>query len=187
MLRRGIRLTARAADLTVDTDSPGGAADVVRIDQADRRVVFKIPQPKNGGWQSWWFMKVSGVTPEETVKLELVKGQSVAGRAVYSTDRKAWRFTQPVPKDPKAKGGAYEQKVDAAEAWFAWYVPYLPGDVRALADRAAKLPFCEVFELCKSEQGLPVVGLRFEEGDAKARPGVWIHARQHAWETGGSW
>jgi hypothetical protein len=182
----GVALAARAGELAVDTNFPGGAAEVVRIDQADRRITYKIPAPENGGWQAWWYFKVSGITPGETVKLELLNGQSLAARAVYSTDQKTWRFTQPIPKDPKTtRGATYEQKLDAPEAWLAWYVPYLQGNVSTPA--ASKLPFCEVFELCKSEEGRQVIGYRFQEGDAKDRPGVWVQARQHAWETGGSW
>jgi hypothetical protein len=46
-----------------------------------------------------------------------------------------------------------------------------------------------VFELCKSKKGRPVWALRIDETDANdtGRTVIWLQARQHAWESGGSW
>ncbi|HYE21944.1 MAG TPA: M14-type cytosolic carboxypeptidase [Tepidisphaeraceae bacterium] len=184
-----LALPTRAADLAVSTDFPGGAAQVTAIDQTARLITFKIPTPKQGGWQSWWYLKVSGITPGEKVTLHLTNGVAHAGRAVYSTDGKSWKYTEIVTFEEKGKRALYRQKIDAAEAYFAWYQPYLPENAQQLIKDATGKPGVETFELCKSEEGLPVVGLRFREGDRPddKRLGVWIHARQHAWETGGSW
>jgi hypothetical protein len=181
--------TRAASELKVSVDFPGGAADVARIDQEGRRIRFEIPT--KAGWRAWWSLKVSGIVPGETIRLELAgRTQASAARAVYSTDGQTWRYTSAHSEKPAAGGTLYVQKIDAAEAHFAWYVPFVLADAQACVDRAARaLAGARPFELCKSEDGLPVVGVRIAEpgGDEASRYGVWIHARQHAWEVGGSW
>ena len=62
-------------------------------------------------------------------------------------------------------------------------------DARALVDEAAaKCPHAKVFELCKTQEGRPVPALRIEQpGERRRRLGIWVQARQHAWESGSSW
>jgi hypothetical protein len=61
----------------------------------------------------------------------------------------------------------------------------LPSDAgKLLAEIAAKLPEAKRFELAKTRGGRTVQGIRI--GDENASHQVWISARQHAWEAGGS-
>jgi hypothetical protein len=63
-------------------------------------------------------------------------------------------------------------------------------DARALVEHAAKTcKYAEAFELCKSKDGHGVPALRIRQPGVKdaERRGIWIHARQHAWECGSSW
>ncbi|MDB4637991.1 M14 family zinc carboxypeptidase, partial [bacterium] len=67
---------------------------------------------------------------------------------------------------------------------------YLPADADAVLRLAKeKLPTAEVFELAQTRQGRSVKGVRFgAKPSEQHKPyGVWIQARQHAWEAGGSW
>ena len=43
--------------------------------------------------------------------------------------------------------------------------------------------------LAKTREGRPVYGIKLGGGDEDqpAPLGVWVQARQHAWEAGGSW
>jgi hypothetical protein len=72
----------------------------------------------------------------------------------------------------------------------AWGPPFTPSRaadmVHALATKAAH---AEEMELCQSREGRRVPMLRVCEGDRTEahRFGVWVEARQHAWESGGSW
>jgi hypothetical protein len=54
---------------------------------------------------------------------------------------------------------------------------------------AADHPFVTEFELSKSREGRGVPGVVVRDGDLSddKRYGLWINARQHAWESGGSW
>jgi hypothetical protein len=184
----GALALAGADPLRVDADFPGGAAHVIDIDQSTRRVRFQVPE--SDSLRSWWYFHVSGVRPGETITLELVDGKARARRAAYSLDRRLWRFTAPGVEDEATDLLTYRQRIDGAEAWFAWYAPYLLADAVVLVDRAERAsPHAKKFILCESEGKRPVPAVRVAQPGAAddERFGVWIQARQHAWETGGSW
>jgi len=50
-----------------------------------------------------------------------------------------------------------------------------------------RFPATAVLELCKSNEGRAVPMLQVSECDSPQRIGIWVHARQHAWEAGSSW
>ncbi|MFN4258333.1 MAG: M14-type cytosolic carboxypeptidase [Gemmataceae bacterium] len=188
----GAPLVVAQQALQVHTDFPGGAAAVVRVDAKENLIQFKIPPHPNGGWASWWYFKVTGIQPGDTLRLQQLSGIARPRQAVYSLDGKTWHFT-PSALTVKMEGTevtTFTQKIDGKEAWFAWYVPFVPRDAEAVIDRAVQqCEFAKKFELCQSEDGISVPGIRFHEPGASddERFGVWIQARQHAWEVGGSW
>lgn len=167
------------SELRVDAKFDGGAAKVLDIDQATRTVAFQPPVQPNGGWRCWWYFRVTGVTPGETLTLQMSGAQAPSDRPVYSLDGKAWKFMETRNK----------QKIAGNAAYFAWYVPYVPANAAEICDWAEKQsPAAKKFELCRSEEDRPVWAIRITEpGDESRRPVVWIHARQHAWEVGSSW
>jgi len=174
-----LALGQEKATLAVDAKFEGGAAQVVDIDQLKRMIAFRPPVPANGGWQTWWYFKVDGITPGETIKLKVAGGQAPSDRPAFSVDGKTWKFMD--AKDA--------QKIDAKQAWFAWYAPYVTAQAEAVCDWAEKQsPAAKKFELCRSEENRPVWAVKVTEpGDSSKRPIIWIHARQHAWEVGSSW
>jgi hypothetical protein len=181
-------LRAGTGPLVVSADFPGGSAEVVSIDPIQRHIRFIIPENATGGWQTWWFLKVSGIEPGQSIALELLNGRAPARRAVYSSNGTTWSFTE-LAKVSRDKRLTYTQQINAPEAYFAWYVPYVPETVERLADQFKHSPHVAAFELCRSEEGRPVTGFRFGPAsrDARVRPAIWIQARQHAWEAGASW
>src|SRR5687767_4315189 len=84
--------------LKVSTDFPGGAARVVELDQQDRTIRFEPPEFPQGGLRSWWYFRLEGIKPGETITLELLTGKARAVRAVYSLDQRTWRFTSPAER-----------------------------------------------------------------------------------------
>jgi len=200
--------TAVAGELVVATDFEGGSADVLSIDQTTRTIRIASAGDPTHGWPCWWYFRVDGVTPGETLTLEvggsqrrlvregpnkgklLAAGWALADRATYSTDGKTWLHTEPATKANNV--AVYRQKIDGPTAWFAWGPPFTPADAAALCERLAKeCDAAEAFELCKSREGRPCPAVRIGarpagEKDDK-RPAVWVHARQHAWESGASW
>jgi Zinc carboxypeptidase/Cytosolic carboxypeptidase N-terminal domain len=181
--------TAVFADMKVRTDFPGGSAVVDKIDARAQRVEFRPGGDLKRGWLCWWYFKVDGLRPGETLTLDLAAADRFAfcDRASFSLDGKTWQHT-PVAKRV-AGHFVYELKVDADHVWIAWGPPFVLADAKRLVDGAAKKVKADVFELTKTSRGRSVWAIKIDEtgSDAPDRPIVWIHARQHAWETGSSW
>jgi hypothetical protein len=179
------------ATLTVTSDFPSGSAEVQAIDQKTRRIRIVPARHPDRGWACWWYFKVAGIKPGETLTLDVGDGGwATPDRAVFSTDGKSWRQTEPGKR--VAQRITYQQQIDAAEAWFAWGPPFTPADANELDRTAAeKCSQATAFELCKSLEGRPVPALKFEpkpsSGTKDRTPGIVVVARQHAWEVGSSW
>jgi len=109
-------------------------------------------------------------------------------RAAFSTDQKTWQQTEPGEGDEHHS--IWSVKIDSTTAWFAWGPPFVPTDAVALVDRLAKAtPHATAFQLCRTRAGRTVPALIVTENgeDNGKRPVIWVQARQHAWESGGSW
>lgn len=188
--------TAGAADLSVAIDLPGGSGKVTEIDQAARRVVLE-PTPHTGrGWNCWWYVRLSGVTPGETLTLTVGPSPwATPEQAAFSTDGgKTWQQTAKGKRSGKQI--TYQQKVDAGEVLFAWGPPFGLDDAASLVKEiAAKIDDkdgvrAEVFELCKSREGRGTPALKLTPppaADGRKHRGLFLCARQHAWESGSSW
>lgn len=189
-------LTAHA-ELRVITDFEGGNAEVVSLDQTTRTLRIMPALHEGRGWPCWWFFKMDGLTVGEDFTLE-VQGQTQPYRdktvlaASWCQPKHAWLSTAGATWSPSDKGTltadkvmVYTIKAEAATLSLAWGPPFVPSDADKLLDEiAAKLPEAQRFELAKTRGGRPVQGIRI--GDENAPHQVWIGARQHAWEAGGS-
>lgn len=180
---------AAPPELAVVTDFPGGNGEVDSIDQENRVVAIRPKVHKDRGWACWWHVKITGVRPGETVTLKLTAGDGFARpeRAAVSTDGRAWRQTEPGKADGKAFAYrvAVPEKCDGSVR-VAWGPPYQLADAKAAVEKVAAAGVgAKAFELCKSRDGHGVPAVEWNPGGK--RPGVWVEARQHAWESGGSW
>jgi hypothetical protein len=196
---------ATAADaLTVESDFEGASVSVVEIDNAARSISFRPGGDPKRGWPCWWFFRVKGLTPGETITLRLQgsKATTAGGplakplapswampaQATFSLDGKSWLHTEKGTRQDDFM--VYTIKPDAASVFVAWGPPYTPSTaatfVRAMSEKS---PHAEARELCRSREGRSVPLLHVQEGERKKeqRFGVWVQARQHAWESGSSW
>lgn len=181
--------TSSASDLTVSIDFPGGSAIVEKADQQSRSLTIRPSQHADTGWECWWSFRLSGVQPGETVQL-VVKGMGFALplRASFSYDHKTWQHSTPGKVE---KGQAtYALKLDQPEVWIAWGPPYQLSDARALVERTVKKDVgAKSFVLARSKGGIDIPALRWDPPAAKdqKRSAIWLHAGQHAWESGARW
>ena len=185
---------SHAADLVVSTDFPNGSGVVQELDQKERRIRLVPTAHKGRGWACWWHVKITGITPGETLTLDVGNDDwSTPTHATYSIDGgKNWLHSDAGKR--AGKRIVYRQKVDAPEALFAWGPPFTPADAQELVDRIAKAADgkdgckAEPFELCKSREGRSTPALALKAGEGLPKPfGIVVTARQHAWESGGSW
>ena len=179
--------SAESPELKISSDFPGGSARVQAIDQAARSIQILPAEVKDRGWVCWWYFKLEGIQPGEKITLEVGGGVwAQPQRAVFSLDNEKWTQTEP---GKLVKGRMiYTQKIESKEAWFAWGPVFTQKHAQALVDSAAKTcADAKAFELCKSADGRACPALRVSGSKDEKPFGVWISARQHAWESGGSW
>lgn len=198
------RMSVAADALTVDSDFEGGSVSAVEIDNTARSVSFRPGGDPARGWPCWWYFRVKGITPGETVTVRLqgskatTKGGPLAKplspvwampeQATFSTDGKTWLHTEKGQRQDDAM--IYTLKPDAESVYIAWGPPYTPSTATAFVqEMGKKSPHAKVTELCRSREGRSVPMLHVQEGERKKeqRFGVWVQARQHAWESGSSW
>ncbi len=186
------QLPRAAADdeFRVTSEFPGGSGLIQAID-GDEQVVRIIPTQHRGrGWNCWWCIRVSGLKIGQTLTVDVQEGHSgrwsQPERATYS-DGTTWKHS---PPGRQLKNRTiYVLKPPGPTVTVAWGPPFLPADAQQLCRRLAQAsPHAEEFTLCRTRGGRLVYALKVMEGkDHPDRFGVWINARQHAWESGSSW
>lgn len=196
--------TAQCGELRVSTEFEGGSATVESVDQATRTIRFMPGGDPARGWPCWWFLRIDGTSAGETLTLDLAgsdrparnngedTGKPLAanwampGRAAFSSNGEEWRHTT-----PGRRHGArmlYEVVAEGDHVFVAWGPPFTPRNTAALIALAEKAtPAARGFELCRSRDGRPVSALRISEATGERPFGIWVEARQHAWESGSSW
>ncbi len=191
-----VAVAGEAALLRVDADFAGGSCEVQQIDQQSRTIRFKPATRAGRGWVCWWYFKVEGAQQGETLTLDCGPAPwATPLQATYSTDNKTWRQT-----DAGAKSGSrivYKLKAPAAQFWVAWGPPFTHLQAAEMVRQAAQSPYATSFQLCTTRDGRTTPALRVhqppstdeEKQQAAGRPlyGIWVQARQHAWESGSSW
>lgn len=183
--------------ITLATDFPGGSAEVRLVDAATGRIEISPSHHDGRGWPCWWYFRVEGAQLGQQLTLvvgpnqkpfraeqRLAASWSLPDRAAISVDDVNW--TQTEPGTIGKESGSYSITAPAERFWLAWGPPFVPADAEHLLDRAiASTPGAEKFLLAQTRGGRPVNGLRLGKRDAGQV--VWVQARQHAWESGGSW
>lgn len=197
-----LMLTASPAlALEIEADFEGASARLLEKDDAGQRVRVMPAGDPARGWPCWWMFRASGLVKGQPFTVEVVASDkhipsgrvlgadwATPDRAAFSTDGKTWRHTAPGVRQPLRISYALEVEVESVLV--AWGPAFTPTDARAWAGEISRgRADVEVLELCKSSQGWGVTLLRIAEGETPParRFGVWVEARQHAWESGSSW
>jgi hypothetical protein len=113
---------------------------------------------------------------------------AMPAQATFSTDGQTWQHTE----KGERQGGwmTYAIKPDRTSMYVAWGPPYTPATAAAFVRAMSEIsPCAKGVELCQSRENRAVPMLHVMEGDqpSERRFGVWVQARQHAWESGSSW
>lgn len=197
-------------ELRVSSDFENGSAVVDGIDQDSATIRIHPAGDPQRGWPCWWYFRVDGITPGQTVHVEIDRttanlpvgtGAGNEGRplnpvwshpdqAVFSLDGgQTWRRTESGKTIDGRK--RYAAKIDAASALFAWGPVFTPTDGERLIQQQAMLhpKWVTPYELAKTREGrsVPAAMVRAGNKPDAERYGIWVQARQHAWESGGSW
>jgi hypothetical protein len=192
--------------LSVETNFEGASVSRVVIDEASRSIDFTPGGDPARGWPCWWCFKIDGVQPGEVLTLRLrgsdatteqpggalSKPLSAAWampeRATFSTDGVLWAHTEKGTRENEVM--LYTVRPDTRSVYVAWGPPYTRAfAAKTVAETCQKHPGARAAELCRSAGGRSVPMWKVSEGERPAakRFGVWVQARQHAWESGSSW
>ena len=198
LLVLAIFLPLRAvAEVTVHSDFDGGSAEVVSVEGAKVRIMPALRAEH--GWPCWWYFRLEGLEEGKDVTVEVQAqtrefrpGMTLAAswsqpvHAVFSADGVEWRQTEALAR-VDAKTASWRFTAPARRVWVAWGPPFVNADAEALLAGIAAKPGmgAERFELAKTRGGRAVPGIRIGPADAPRQ--VWVNARHHAWEAGGSW
>lgn len=180
---------ARPSKLKARADFPGGSLRVEQLDQQTRTIRFTPAANPGRGWEAWWYFKLEGMQPGETITLDVGKGVwATPDQAMFSYDNVTWQ--QLAPGKRTKDRITYLHEAEAKTVWFAWGPPFVLSDAEKLIKEVCvRSPYATRFVLAKSSDGyaIPAVKL-YEPGvTTRERLGIWVEARQHAWESGSSW
>lgn len=196
--------SARGGELRVSTEFEGGSATIEAVDQATRTIRFTPGGDPARGWPCWWYLRIDGASAGEKLVLDLGGSDRPArnngadtgkplsanwampGRAAFSTDGVVWQHTSP----GRRQGARMIYEITAASdrVFVAWGPPFTPQNAATAIAQAEKAnPAASAFELCRSREGRAVPALRISEAQTAKPFGIWVEARQHAWESGSSW
>jgi hypothetical protein len=195
-----------AAELTVTVDFEGGSASVLMIDTVTQTLRIMPSGNPNRGMPNWWYLRIDNINISKPLILEVVQKEAelptdIPGKmhtispewtwptqATSSTDGKTWTHT--APGERRDNRMVYTITSNTTRLWIAWGPPFTPSDAIAFVDRIAhQYTFAKSFILAQSRENRAVPALQIMEGSKlrTQRPAVWVNARQHAWECGGSW
>jgi len=174
----------------VETNFPGASIQVFGIDAKRQALTFSPTQHPGKGWACWWHFRLTGIQTNRPIALTLIRTSAFGRptRAMFSHDGVNWHHTE-----PGVRIGAnqiYRHQPTHDTIHFAWGPPFQLQQARALVQRVLdRDPSARASELCRSREGRPVPALRWEPANPAAAPrrGLWVEARQHAWESGSSW
>ncbi len=65
------RAAVAAEPLVVDADFEGGSVRTIEIDDVARRIDFMPGGSPERGWPCWWYFRVKGILPGESISLRL--------------------------------------------------------------------------------------------------------------------
>ncbi|MCX7818376.1 MAG: M14 family zinc carboxypeptidase [Kiritimatiellae bacterium] len=182
--------------LTVTDSFPGGSAEVRSLDARTRTIELSPRCHPGRGWPCWWYARVDGTAPGETVTVRVVASQTpyrgtsvlsgrwaLPNRAVISADNVHW---SPTPRGRTGTREVVYTLVSPGERfWIAWGPPFLPAHAEALLMKVSGcVTGSERFVLARTREGRDVPAIRLGQ---RSGPAVWVQARQHAWEVGSSW
>lgn len=109
---------------------------------------------------------------------------------VFSYDRENWQRFTCCTADSLARTFRMRQVFSRDTVWVAYTIPYTLSRLEALLQQVKACPAVRVEAPGRSVEGRPLYLVTVAEpspAPGDSRPVVWVAARQHAFESGGSW
>lgn len=194
-------------ELKISTDFENGSARIEYINNSTQTIrIIPAGDPKRG-MPNWWNIRIDSVDSSKPVFLEVLStseliaaggpaqnlrkispGWTWPDQAAYSNDSITWKHSAPGIREGNVM--RYCIQPTSPTLWIAWGPPFTPADATTFIQHLTKKhSFIRPFTLAQSREGRNVQALKISAGRKPdlQRPAIWVQARQHAWEVGGSW
>ncbi len=173
-------------ELEVTTDFPSGGSVEAQVSEGSSQ---EINLKTSGGW---WALRVENCDPGRPLAIAVETSRPQQQHPfVFQRSNGEWGLLhEGRPLNPVGTKFLYTAPDPAESCVVARYAPYfLPEAASRIEEVSQKLEGAEKIDLGPSRGGHPVPGIRirFPGVPDDERIGVWIQARQHAWEITGSW
>ncbi|GAA5222310.1 M14 family zinc carboxypeptidase [Membranihabitans marinus] len=177
--------------IKTDFDSGGGRISIVQ----HKPIILEVIPHDEGqsGWSKvWWYFKLQGLEPGQEIIIRLVKGEpeigGISAQAYFSYDQISWALTN-IGKDVVVDGKKYFEYIHTVknhEIYLAYDLPYVPEHASTLIEECSRFERVKPFQLCETKKKRSVQAMKME-ANKKAKYGIWLQARAHAFESGASW
>ena len=148
---------------------------------------------------SWYYFRMDNVRGRDiTIELTDLVGEydnrpgaiaiKKTTRPVFSSDGKTWQHFESMDYDDKEAKAILHFRLTHDRIWIAHIQPYTSRDLQSLLDSVRGSPDLRIETIGKTAQGRDLLLLtvtNFARPDTNKKV-VWLVARQHAWESGGS-
>lgn len=165
---------------TIDTSFEGGNIQVYFIDPANWTVYTRPELKGSSPYRAWFYFKMSNLSSAQATHI-VVSGASWLTKPCFSYDNENWEVFS------TAAGSTFSETFTNDPVWVAHSIPYLTRHKQRLIDDL-RGPYVQTSLLATSEGQRPVEMLAITDYSVDTpKYGIWLIARQHAWEAQGSW
>ncbi len=182
------------AGTTVSSDFESGNVGAVRK-LGETEWVLSLPDDNdNHGlsetWRTWWYVRFDRVTTTQPMTITIDNNAwPYYYLPVYSYDQKVWhRFEEPEVTQPDGLSTRMVKRFEQPTVWLARFYPYTFTDLDRYLGSLPRGGYLSRDVAGTTALGRPmeVVTITDPATDDSGKRRIWIHARTHPAETGGS-
>lgn len=141
-------------------------------------------------WRNWWYLRIENVPLDGPIILNLTnRGWPYYYVPVYSYDNKTWfHFQEHEVTQPDAYTLRMEKQFQSSTVWLARFFPYTFSQLSAYLLEIEGSPYVQRQVIGHSAYNRPIHMLTITDWNRadSGKKQVWLHARSHPAETGGS-
>jgi hypothetical protein len=187
-----------------DVDGPGGTSvhsdfesgNIGTVEKVgESEWVLSLPDDNDNPdlpdtWRAWWYVRFDGATTAAPMTITVTNNVwPYDYLPVYSYDQKVWRrFEESEVTRPDQNSARVVKRFEESTVWLARFYPYTLTDLGRYLGTLSGSGFVSRATVGMTALGRPmeVVTITDPAADDAGKKRVWIHARTHPAETGGS-
>ncbi len=171
----------------------GSIGEVVRISDAEWELHLANDNDNaslRDSWRGWWYLEFNSLPTNRSIRFTLKnRGWSNYYVPVYSYDQTRWHhFSEAEVTQLADDTLQIDARFENSTVWMARFYPYTLGDLEQYVEDISENPLVTREVIGTTEEGRDMLMLTVSRAEIEAsqKRRVWIHARTHPAETGGS-